>query len=170
MSENWSAHLARFGINSPNSSPGVHVWMGLSSPRISAGASGLRSYMSIWLGPPSSQSRMQFTSRPLRFAPWASWLASHWGRLMPRAERLPIWSSSRRETFPAGPCLIPEWRVNIETVCSNQYCFAVLIDSHIQEAKHFAQYHLRLSFEFRPIASSFSVYPDQVMWAPWVST
>ena len=46
------------------SMPGTFVVIGLNSPRNSAGASGLRSYMSMWLGPPASQSRItDFASR-----------------------------------------------------------------------------------------------------------
>ncbi len=38
--------------------PGTLVAIGLNSPRNSAGAFGLRSYMSIWLGPPACQIRI----------------------------------------------------------------------------------------------------------------
>ena len=34
------------------SMPGTLVLIGLNSPRYSTGASGFRSYMSMWLGPP----------------------------------------------------------------------------------------------------------------------
>src|SRR5579883_840413 len=38
--------------------PGTLVLIGLNSPRTSTGAFGLRSYMSMWLGPPASHTRM----------------------------------------------------------------------------------------------------------------
>ena len=44
--------IARCGRCSEICTPGTLVEMGRNSPRISAGASGLRSYRSIWLGPP----------------------------------------------------------------------------------------------------------------------
>ena len=44
--------LACSGMCSQISTPGTFVWMGLNSPRNSAGASGLRSYMSMCDGPP----------------------------------------------------------------------------------------------------------------------
>src|ERR1043165_7424788 len=47
-----SAILARRGKSSQISMPGTLVGMGRNSPRTSDGASGLRSHMSWWLGPP----------------------------------------------------------------------------------------------------------------------
>ena len=44
---------------SEKKTPGTFVWIGWNSPRISAGAWGLGSNVSKWLGPPSSQIRMQ---------------------------------------------------------------------------------------------------------------
>ena len=38
--------------------PGTFVWIGRNSPRISAGAFGFISYMSMWLGPPMSSTMM----------------------------------------------------------------------------------------------------------------
>ena len=43
------------GRCSPTSIPGTFVAIGRNSPRNSAGASGFRSYMSRWLGPPACQ-------------------------------------------------------------------------------------------------------------------
>src|SRR5688572_18811419 len=43
--------------------PGMEVSMGRNSPRISAGASGLGSNVSMWLGPPAIQRRMQDLGR-----------------------------------------------------------------------------------------------------------
>ncbi len=44
--------------------PGVLVEIGLNSPRISEGESGLRSQVSIWLGPPHWKIRMHDLARP----------------------------------------------------------------------------------------------------------
>src|SRR5689334_10240752 len=52
MMANLSAILARRGKSSQISMPGTLVGMGRNSPRTSDGASGLRSHMSWWLGPP----------------------------------------------------------------------------------------------------------------------
>ncbi len=43
------------GRCSENLTPGMVVWMVEKGPRTSAGASGLGSHISIWLGPPESQ-------------------------------------------------------------------------------------------------------------------
>src|SRR5438874_4308432 len=46
--------------------PGTAVAMGLYGPRISAGAAGLRSQVSRWLGPPHSRMKMHdFSAAPL---------------------------------------------------------------------------------------------------------
>ncbi len=49
---NLSIIAAIFGNSSPIWMPGTLVLIGLNSPRISAGASGLRSHMSRCGGPP----------------------------------------------------------------------------------------------------------------------
>ena len=48
------------------SKPGTRVRIGRQMPRYSAGASGFMSYMSRWLGPPSSQIRMTDVLRGAR--------------------------------------------------------------------------------------------------------
>src|SRR5205085_3251125 len=60
--ENLSATLACSGHNSLTSKPGTLVLIGFQMPRYSAGASGFISYRSRWLGPPSSQIRMDEVS------------------------------------------------------------------------------------------------------------
>jgi hypothetical protein len=49
---NLSAIFAWSGNSSQTSMPGTFVLIGLNSPRYSAGAAGLRSYMSMCDGPP----------------------------------------------------------------------------------------------------------------------
>ena len=53
-----SAIRAWRGISSHIGMPGTFEGMGRNSPRYSAGASGLMSYMSMWLGPPPRQIMM----------------------------------------------------------------------------------------------------------------
>src|SRR5438105_223942 len=48
---------------SPTKMPGTAVAMGLNSPRISAGASGLGSQVSMWLTPPQQYSTMHGFAR-----------------------------------------------------------------------------------------------------------
>ncbi len=55
--------LANFGKCSLMRMPGTDVSIGLNSPRTSAGASGLGSNVSMWLGPPAIQSRMHDLGR-----------------------------------------------------------------------------------------------------------
>src|SRR4051812_7165218 len=50
--DQWFVILARRGWSSLMRMPGTAVAIGLYGPRISAGASGLRSQVSRWLGPP----------------------------------------------------------------------------------------------------------------------
>jgi hypothetical protein len=95
MMENLSVHLAMFGINSLICVPGTLVGMGRNSPRISEGASGLRSNMSMWLGPPSIHKRMQFTSR---FGLAACCARKTCGKLNPSAVNPPKRKASHRET------------------------------------------------------------------------
>ncbi len=52
MKTNLSAICAMRGKCSQMRMPGTLVSMGLNSPRMSTGASGLRSHMSMWGGPP----------------------------------------------------------------------------------------------------------------------
>ena len=53
--ESLCAMEACRGRCSENLTPGMVVWMVEKGPRTSAGASGLGSHISIWLGPPESQ-------------------------------------------------------------------------------------------------------------------
>ena len=90
--------------------PGTLVAIGLKEPRISAGASGLGSQVSSWLGPPHWKMRMQERARPKPGAFEAVWFwgasVSSWqralacqrrGRLRPdRAAMPPTRSHSRR--------------------------------------------------------------------------
>src|SRR5207244_6663571 len=55
MTTNWSIRAAIWGKTSPICTPGTWVEIGLNSPRISSGASGLMSHMSWWGGPPPRQ-------------------------------------------------------------------------------------------------------------------
>src|SRR5207253_111719 len=56
--ENLSVTRACRGNSSLMSKPGTRVRIGRQMPRYSAGASGFRSYRSMWLGPPSSHIRI----------------------------------------------------------------------------------------------------------------
>src|SRR4051812_10667980 len=58
MSETLSSSPAWSGKSSHTSRPGTLVAIGRNGPRYSVGASGLRSYVSSWLGPPHIQKRM----------------------------------------------------------------------------------------------------------------
>ena len=49
--------------------PGILVLIGLNSPRMFAGASGLGSQMSMWLGPPCRKIMMTFLALPKPRAP-----------------------------------------------------------------------------------------------------
>ena len=58
MIDSLSMIRACSGRCSQTRMPGTRVAIDRYGPRISAGASGLGSHMSIWLGPPESQNRM----------------------------------------------------------------------------------------------------------------
>ena len=58
MTANRSIRCAMPGSSSQIWMPGTRVLIGLNSPRISAGASGLRSTMSWWGGPPDRKTMM----------------------------------------------------------------------------------------------------------------
>src|SRR5579871_4450091 len=58
MIDSLSAIEACSGRCSQNDTPGSFVGIVENGPRISVGASGLGSHMSIWLGPPDSQNRI----------------------------------------------------------------------------------------------------------------
>ena len=89
------ASLAVSGSNSQISIPGTSVAMGRNGPRTSAGASGFKSNVSKWLGPPSSQSRIQALARLLE----VSARALDWHQSVnpsPSAVSAPMRSASRR--------------------------------------------------------------------------
>src|SRR5688572_21471813 len=75
MNDTFSNRFATCGIRALVKTPGVFVLHTPNGPRNSAGASGLGSKVSSWLGPPSSQMRMtdlSFAALPLPFAfAWA---------------------------------------------------------------------------------------------------
>ena len=107
-----SAHLASLsqiveirGNSSQIWMPGTLVWIGLNSPRISAGASGLGSKVSCCGGPPWSQRKMTFLALP-KVAPRRSFVealacdASSAGNERPSALSPPTRSNSRRLKAP----------------------------------------------------------------------
>src|SRR5687768_1860641 len=107
MSVVLSRTLARLGITSLTPTPVSLVLMGLKSPRMLSGASGLGSQMSRWLGPPWRKMKMKFLAepKPARLAASAGAApaprASSWSRLArlrPSSPAPPTRSSSRRET------------------------------------------------------------------------
>ena len=121
--ENLSAHLAMLGINSPIWVPGTLVGIGRNSPRISEGALGFKSYMSMWLGPPNIHKRMQFTSR---FGLAVCCARKTCGRLKPSADNPPKRSASRRETaFQELNWFCPA------TLVLTDYCSAIINLSQI---------------------------------------
>ena len=69
MSVTLSIVCAIIGMCSPMLVPGILVLMGLNSPRMLAGASGLGSQMSMWLGPPCRKIMMTFFALPKPRAP-----------------------------------------------------------------------------------------------------
>src|SRR5271165_846383 len=87
------------------SKPGTLVWTGLNSPRISAGASGLRSYMSSWVGPPFSQTMMTLFGAE-RMAPSAR-RRSRSAKDRPRAPSPPTRRRSRRVRPSQNRLLLP---------------------------------------------------------------
>jgi hypothetical protein len=84
--------------------PGTVVAMGLYGPRISAGASGLRSQVSRWLGPPHNKMKMHDLSvAPSLFgAPTRA--ATIPGTLRFNIPAPPSWSNRRREIVPFDDC------------------------------------------------------------------
>ena len=74
MSVALSKALAIIGMCSPMCVPGILVGIGLKSPRILAGASGLGSQMSMWLGPPCKKTMITDLALPKPRAP--SYLAA----------------------------------------------------------------------------------------------
>src|SRR6266481_1303599 len=75
---------------------GLLVLIGLNGPRISAGALGLRSKVSNWLGAPRLKIMMQdFSSLPLATAP-SAWSAAYLESVSPIAPKAPTCRKSRR--------------------------------------------------------------------------
>src|SRR5262245_11704917 len=89
------ASLARRGKYSTNRTPGTEVGLVANSPRISAGASGLGSNVSRWLGPPTWYKKMQEQAVALRVAPRAS-ASNSLGNVNPAALRVPTFNRWRR--------------------------------------------------------------------------
>src|SRR6185312_3841732 len=75
--------------------PGTLVLIGLNSPRISAGSFGLRSYISMWLGPPACQIRITDRRGELE-DDWAARRRSKPGSVRPPRARLPTFRNERR--------------------------------------------------------------------------
>src|SRR5262249_37245328 len=91
-------HLAVRGRCSQICRPGSEVAIGLNSPRISAGACGFMSNMSMWLGPPSRLNMM--TERALPRGGVSPPVArNRRGKVQPpNSAKAPTRSSSRRVT------------------------------------------------------------------------
>src|SRR5262245_37279260 len=79
--------------------PATLVAIGLNSPRISAGAPGFRSYMSMWLGPPACQIKMtDFRgSHVPPVSPAFARCRSIQGSVSPPRARLPTLRNDRRD-------------------------------------------------------------------------
>ncbi len=77
--------------------PGTFVEMGWNVPRISFGASGFKSHMSMWLGPPSSMKKIQDFAFAGRSVAASAWSCSSDGSVSPpKRPVLPIRRASRR--------------------------------------------------------------------------
>src|ERR1700688_3273080 len=83
--------------------PGILVLMGLNSPRMLSGASGLGSQISMWLGPPRRHTMITVAARRRQrepaslLAPFAApRQARNWERFKPKRPIEPARSSSRR--------------------------------------------------------------------------
>src|SRR5262245_11734275 len=90
---------ARRGRCSQMRTPGAEVAIGLNSPRISAGASGLRLTMSWWLGPPRRLKRMTDLAGPRGRAGPASARRRRESPTPANSDRDPTRIASRRETL-----------------------------------------------------------------------
>src|SRR5262245_21660139 len=91
-----SVHLASIGRCSATWTPGSVVGMVLNSPRTSAGASGLGSRVSWWVGPPCIHNRMHLMERRSRTG-WAAWRRRKESSDRPRVARPPTRRKVRRE-------------------------------------------------------------------------
>src|SRR5262249_50810870 len=76
--------------------PGKLVEIGLNSPRTSAGAFGLRSYMSMCDGPPASQTRITDFVLVLNDCPARARAANNPGSVSPPRPKAPILRNERR--------------------------------------------------------------------------
>ena len=134
-----SISLAVNGRCSHTRTPGSLVGMLSNGPRISLGASGLGSHMSMWLGPPDNQKRMTF----LLFLGLPALAASarcfsRVGSVSPAMPVRPVCKNQRREfTRNKSPPIglksgeIPLWVCSVELqpesmseLCLCQSCFA----------------------------------------------
>ena len=99
--QNLSEIAASRGRCSPISRPGVREAMGRNGPRIFSGASGFRSKVSSWLGPPNRKRKITDLARATGAAGVArASAASSPGRLMPNRPA-PAASSSVRRVMPS---------------------------------------------------------------------
>ena len=96
---------ASFGRCSVTSRPGVLVGIVLNSPRISAGASGFGSNVSMWLGPPNWNSMMTLLAVALLGLPCA--IFSGAARWAPAALRPATTAPDLRRCQPYGPVRHP---------------------------------------------------------------
>src|ERR1044072_2266803 len=112
--ENLSASFAWSGSISEISMPETFVLMGLNSPRISEGASGFMSYMSMWLGPPPRQIMMTDLSRfPGGTAPSAL-SRRNGGSVNPPSASAPVFKKLRRESPSQNRPDLPLKKVNMQ--------------------------------------------------------
>ena len=100
-----SAIAACIGRCSQNRTPGRRVAIVPNGPRTSAGASGLGSHMSRWLGPPESQKTMTDFGPPPRLVPPEGAAASAWSRINwaadnPATPESPARKNHRRDGEP----------------------------------------------------------------------
>src|SRR5450755_3202967 len=102
--------------------PGIFVLMGLNSPRILSGASGLGSQISMWLGPPCRKTMITDFALPKPrepsslLAPFAApCQARNWERFRPKRPIEPARSSSRR----VGPSQVWQGRPGITSIESS---------------------------------------------------
>src|SRR5882672_7090129 len=79
--------------------PGTFVEIVWNGPRISRGASGFGSHMSMWLGPPESQKRMTLVLGPVSPTGPAARARSRKraGNDKPASPANPVWRNQRRE-------------------------------------------------------------------------
>ena len=105
-----SINAACFGRCSHRSTPGSLVGMVANGPRISDGASGLTSQVSMWLGPPAIQSRMTALRPPIA---WPAAAAS---------ERARNRSGNVSPAIPANPALSVERRLTTVNPSRSRAC------------------------------------------------